>query len=188
MVRNRGRFSVSHLRGDRDCDRQRAQCEAPGRGAGRSSGLTGAASLHGHVNALPELATLWVSLLAPGVTYPDHAHPPEALNSAWSPGRWRQNRGSWLERGPRGLVRLPPGITHGMQADPTPLLALWLLWSALLRPCSHRVGAQVLRNTRSSGCGRFVPEFQRPVAPRGQQLSSDCKTICKRRALIRHSG
>ncbi len=93
--------------------------------------------LHGHANALiighgdyerPEPVTLGVSLLAPGVTYPDHAHPPEELYVVLSPGKWRQNRGAWMARDAGDLVHNPPGINHGMQAGAGPLLALWLLW------------------------------------------------------------
>ncbi len=95
--------------------------------------------LHGHANALllghgdflsPEKLTLGVSLMAPGVTYPDHAHPPEELYIVVSAGKWRQNRGPWVQRGPGSLVHNPPGINHGMQADELPLLAFWLLLSA----------------------------------------------------------
>jgi quercetin dioxygenase-like cupin family protein len=96
----------------------------------------GESFLRGHANALifghrdvsvPEKLTLGVSLMAPGVTYPDHAHPPEELYIVLSSGKWRQNRGRWVQRGPGALVHNPPGINHGMQADDSPLLALWLL-------------------------------------------------------------
>jgi len=94
--------------------------------------------LHGHANALifghgdfsvPERVTLGVTLLAPGVRYPDHAHPPEELYIVLSPGEWRQNAGAWVRHGAGGLVHNPPGINHGMRAGASPVLALWLLWN-----------------------------------------------------------
>ena len=72
---------------------------------------------------------LGVSLLAPNVDYPDHRHPPEEAYLVMSGGNWRQNRGPWFGRGPGGLVHNPPDIWHAMQSGPTPLLALWMLWT-----------------------------------------------------------
>ncbi|MCX7383470.1 MAG: dimethylsulfonioproprionate lyase family protein [Alphaproteobacteria bacterium] len=70
-----------------------------------------------------------VSLVAPGITYPDHQHPPEEIYYVLSPGEWRQNAGPWHAPGIAGLVYNPPGIVHAMRAAPTaPLLALWSLW------------------------------------------------------------
>jgi quercetin dioxygenase-like cupin family protein len=94
--------------------------------------------LHGHANALifghgdfsvPERVTLGVTLMAPGVSYPDHSHPPEELYIVLSSGEWRQDCGAWVRHGPGGLVHNPPGVNHGMRAGASPLLALWLLWN-----------------------------------------------------------
>ncbi len=101
------------------------------------------AFLHGHANALilghgdftqPEAVTLGVTVMAPGVTYPDHAHPPEELYVVLSPGRWRQNHGAWSARDAGGLLHNPAGINHGMQSGDGPLLALWLLWRGEMVP------------------------------------------------------
>jgi len=69
------------------------------------------------------------SLLAPGVRYPDHHHPPEEIYLVLTPGQWRQQAGPWHEPGPGGMVHNPPNIVHAMRAGATPLLALWFLWS-----------------------------------------------------------
>lgn len=71
-----------------------------------------------------------VSLLAPGVRYPDHWHPPEEIYLVLSPGEWRQRDGPWHAPGPGGVVHNPPGVAHAMRAGDSPLLALWFLWLA----------------------------------------------------------
>lgn len=70
-----------------------------------------------------------VSLVAPGITYPDHQHPPEEVYYVLSPGEWRQNAAPWHAPGFGGLVYNPPGIVHAMRATAgAPLLAIWSLW------------------------------------------------------------
>ncbi len=69
-----------------------------------------------------------VSLVAPGVRYPDHHHPPEEIYLVLSPGQWRQGDGPWHTPGPGGVVHNPPGVVHAMRAGAAPLLALWYLW------------------------------------------------------------
>ena len=69
-----------------------------------------------------------MSLLAPGVRYPDHHHPPEEIYLVLTPGEWRQDTGPWHEPGVGGVVHNPPNIVHAMRAGDTPLLALWFLW------------------------------------------------------------
>ncbi len=70
-----------------------------------------------------------VSLVAPGITYPDHQHPPEEIYYVLSPGEWRQNAAAWHAPGFGGLVYNPPGIVHAMRATTeAPLLAIWSLW------------------------------------------------------------
>lgn len=68
-----------------------------------------------------------VSLMAPGVTYPDHRHPPEEIYVVLSGGEWRQNAEPWHAPGRGGLVHNPPNIVHAMRATSTPLLAMWFL-------------------------------------------------------------
>ena len=73
---------------------------------------------------------LGVSLLAPGVTYPDHRHPPEEGYLVLSGGDWRQDRGPWFARAPGETVHNVPNIWHAMRAGAeAPLLALWMLWT-----------------------------------------------------------
>lgn len=69
------------------------------------------------------------SLVAPGVRYVDHRHPPEEVYIVMSEGEWyREDRG-WHVPGAGGIVYNPPGVVHAMRAGPRALLALWLLWA-----------------------------------------------------------
>jgi quercetin dioxygenase-like cupin family protein len=93
----------------------------------------------GHANStivgpggIEDRSDVWVgiSLLAPGVVYPDHRHPPEEIYLVMSEGDWRQNDGQWHTPGQGGIVYNPPGIVHAMRAGPrAPLLATWCLWA-----------------------------------------------------------
>ena len=69
-----------------------------------------------------------VSLLAPGMVYPDHSHPPAELYYVLSQGWWRQGDGEWFAPRPGGVVYNPPGILHAMRAAQTPLFAFRCLW------------------------------------------------------------
>ena len=92
----------------------------------------------GHANAdvigpvgLERRADVWIgaSLIAPGVRYIDHQHPPEEIYIVLSEGDWyREDRG-WHTPGVGGTVYNPPDAVHAMRAGPEPLLALWLLWA-----------------------------------------------------------
>lgn len=75
-----------------------------------------------------EDAWVGVSLVAPGVTYPDHQHPPEEIYSVLSSSEWRQRADAWIRPGIGGIVYNPPGIVHAMRAGSQPLLAVWCLW------------------------------------------------------------
>ncbi len=69
-----------------------------------------------------------ISLVAPGVTYPDHRHPPEEVYIVLSEGEWRQASEPWHAPGVGGIVYNPHGIVHAMRAGPdSPLLAIWCL-------------------------------------------------------------
>ena len=74
--------------------------------------------------------TLGVTLMAPDLTYPDHAHPPEEVYLALGPGEWWNADTPWHEPGPGGLVHNPPGIRHAMRSGPAPLFAVWCLLQA----------------------------------------------------------
>jgi hypothetical protein len=72
---------------------------------------------------------LGVSLIAPGVTYPRHNHPPEEGYLVMSGGDWRQDDKEWFRREPGETVHNVPNIWHAMRAgEDAPLLALWMLW------------------------------------------------------------
>lgn len=95
---------------------------------------------HGHANALVigpdglerrQDVSVGVSLMAPGVQYPEHSHSPEELYVVLSAGEWRREGGAWFEPGRGGIVHNPPGIVHSMRAGNEPLLAVWLLWRDL---------------------------------------------------------
>ena len=96
----------------------------------------GAAFRDGHANAglvgpsgLERRSDVLVgtSLVAPGVRYIDHRHPPEEIYIVMSGGEWyREDRG-WHAPGAGGIVYNPPNVMHAMRAGPEPLLALWLL-------------------------------------------------------------
>lgn len=90
----------------------------------------------GHANALilgprgiETRDDVWigVTLMAPGVTYADHDHPPEEVYLSLTPGEWWNAAMDWTDPGTTGLVYNPPGIRHAMRAGATPFLALWFL-------------------------------------------------------------
>ena len=92
----------------------------------------------GHANAmmlgpagLENRRDLWlgVSLLAPHVRYPDHAHAPEETYLVLSDGDFRQGGGAWFTPGVGGSFHNTPDIVHAMRAKDTPLLAFWALWA-----------------------------------------------------------
>jgi len=69
------------------------------------------------------------SLVAPGVRYVDHRHPPEEVYIVMSEGEWYREGRGWRIPGVGGIVYNPPGVVHAMRAGPRALLALWLLWA-----------------------------------------------------------
>ena len=92
---------------------------------------------HGHANAmligpggLETRDDLWIgaTIIAPGVTYPDHSHPPEETYLPLTAGEWWNSATDWTDPGAEGLFYNTPGITHAMRALPgQPFLALWFL-------------------------------------------------------------
>lgn len=68
-----------------------------------------------------------ISLVAPGITYPDHRHPPEEVYIVLSEGDWRQESGPWHTPGFGGIVYNPHDIVHAMRSGRSPLLAIWCL-------------------------------------------------------------
>ena len=91
---------------------------------------------NGHANAvilgpqgLEARQDLWVgvTLMAPGVRYADHDHPPEEVYLSLTPGEWWNSAMDWTDPGPTGAIYNPPGIRHAMRAGAGPFLALWFL-------------------------------------------------------------
>lgn len=90
----------------------------------------------GHANAvilgpggLEERDDVWVgvTVMAPGVLYPDHDHPPAEVYLPLSHGEWWNSDMNWTDPGVGGFIYNPPGIKHAMRAGPAPFLALWFL-------------------------------------------------------------
>ena len=73
-------------------------------------------------------ALIGVSLLAPGIEYPRHNHPPEELYIVLSPGKWMQNDAPLTPKRSGDLIHNAPNTWHAMQAMNAPLLAIWCLW------------------------------------------------------------
>lgn len=69
-----------------------------------------------------------VSLVAPGVRYVDHQHPPEEIYIVMSEGEWYREGKGWYVPGAGGTVYHPPNVVHAMRAGAVPLLAVWVLW------------------------------------------------------------
>jgi hypothetical protein len=94
-----------------------------------TDGHANAAIVGSEAHALEQRSTVRIglSLMAPGVTYPDHHHPPEEVYLVLSAGDWRQGAGSWHAPGLGGIVYNPPHIMHAMRSGPEPLLAIWCL-------------------------------------------------------------
>ena len=104
----------------------------------RSKASDDPAFANGHANAdilgsvpeaLEQRDDVWIglSLMAPGITYPDHSHPPEEVYLALSRGFWRHEASAWHEPGLGGIVYNPRGITHAMRSSCQPFLAIWCL-------------------------------------------------------------
>ena len=90
----------------------------------------------GHANAmilgpggLEARDDLWIgaTVMAPGVTYVDHDHPPEEVYLSLAPGEWWNEAMDWTDPGMTGVVYNPPGIRHAMRSGAGPFLALWFL-------------------------------------------------------------
>lgn len=90
----------------------------------------------GHANAtligpggLEERGDVWIgaTVMAPGVTYVDHDHPPEEVYLSLTPGQWWNAAMDWTDPGARGVIYNPPGIRHAMRSGAGPFLALWFL-------------------------------------------------------------
>ncbi|SEI01288.1 Dimethlysulfonioproprionate lyase [Rhizobium tibeticum] len=90
----------------------------------------------GHANAmivgpggLEDRDDVWlgVTLMAPGVRYPDHDHAPEETYLVLSDGEFRQGDSAWFAPGKGGTFYNRPNIKHAMRSLNTPLFAFWAL-------------------------------------------------------------
>ena len=63
------------------------------------------------------------SLVAPGVTYPEHDHPPEEIYLVLSGGMGRGVARAWSRRD----RAQPAGIRHAMRGTSVPRLGIWFL-------------------------------------------------------------
>ena len=82
---------------------------------------------------LEERKDVWVgvSLVPPGVRYPDHRHSPEEIYLFLSDGRFKHGESGWFKPGIGGSLYNEPNILHAMEAAPeAPLLAVWCLFDA----------------------------------------------------------
>ena len=70
---------------------------------------------------------LGVSLMAPGVTYPDHNHPPEEIYIVMSKGDWFSEKEGWYTPSVGEVIHHRPNIVHAMCSGAEPLLAVWCL-------------------------------------------------------------
>lgn len=80
---------------------------------------------------LEDRQDVWVgiSLMASGVRYPTHRHPPEEIYLVLTDGRFRQGEADWFRPGIGGTIYNEPGILHAMEAAAdTPFLAIWCLF------------------------------------------------------------
>ena len=68
-----------------------------------------------------------VSVLGPGVIYPDHSHPPEEIYVVMSEGEWFNEDAGWYVPGVGTVVYHRSGIVHAMCSAEEPLLAIWCL-------------------------------------------------------------
>ena len=79
-----------------------------------------------------------LSLLAPGVRYPDHRHPPEEIYLVLTDGQFRQGERDWFTPGVGGTLYNEPNILHAMASSPdTPLLAVWCLFGTRHAESGH---------------------------------------------------
>jgi len=94
--------------------------------------------VNGHANAhiigprgleIRDDVVIGVTVMKPGLIYPNHQHPPDEMYVALSNGEWWQEGGAWHSPGCGGLVYNPSNITHTMRSGSQPLLAIWCLWT-----------------------------------------------------------
>ncbi len=73
-------------------------------------------------------------LVAPGVAYPYHSHPPEELYAVLSDSEWYNESQGWYRPGLGNVVFHTPNVQHAMRATNAPLLAVWALYTGASPP------------------------------------------------------
>lgn len=82
-------------------------------------------------NGLEDRKDVWVglSLVPPGVRYPEHRHSPEEIYLFLTDGRFMHGEPDWFTPGIGGSLYNEPNILHSMESPATsPLLAIWCLF------------------------------------------------------------
>ena len=92
------------------------------RGGHANADIIGPAGLERHDDVV-----VGVSLLAPGVIYPDHSHPPEEIYVVMTEGEWFNEEAGWYTPGVGAVVYHRSDIVHAMRSANEPLLAIWCL-------------------------------------------------------------
>lgn len=84
-------------------------------------------------NGIEDRKDVWVglSLVPPGVRYPDHRHSPEEIYLFLTDGRFRHGESGWFTPGVGGSLYNEPNILHSMEAPSDgPRLAVWCLFDS----------------------------------------------------------
>ncbi len=80
---------------------------------------------------LEDRRDVWVglSLVPPGVRYPEHRHSPEEIYLFLTDGQFLHGDSGWFAPGVGGSLHNEPDILHSMEApSQAPLLAIWCLY------------------------------------------------------------
>jgi quercetin dioxygenase-like cupin family protein len=87
----------------------------------------GYAVIAGPGGLAPAGIAVGVLLLAPGLTYPAHAHPAEEIYLVLdAASRWQRAGEPWREGIGGAAIHHPPRVAHAMQAGEAPLCAIYL--------------------------------------------------------------
>ena len=92
------------------------------RGGHANADIIGPSGLERH-----DEVVVGVSVLAPGVIYPNHSHPPEEIYVVMTEGEWFNEEAGWHTPGVGKVVYHRSGIVHAMHSAREPLLAFWCL-------------------------------------------------------------
>ena len=68
------------------------------------------------------------SLLAPGITYPEHKHAPEEMHIVISGGDWYNELEGWYTPPIGGVIYHRSWLRHAMRSSEQPLLTVWCLY------------------------------------------------------------